>query len=356
MPEVTEIILNTHMHTRYSDGNGSHAEIAQAALRAGIDAVIVTDHNVWVSGPEDYFQENGRRVLLLVGEELHDRTRDPQKNHLLVFGAEKELAPLAHSPQALIDAANKAGGLAFLAHPYDPASPAIHETDISWVDWNVQGYTGLELWNHLSEFKRDLKTKLHAIYYAFNPQRYPLGPFPQVLQIWDDLLRQGKKVVAIGGSDAHNIPARLGPLRRRIFPYEWHFRCINNHVLLPQPLSGDLAADKRLIFDALRQGHSYIGYDMPAPTRGFRFTAQGVDGTALMGDGIRAQNGITLQIRLPRRAECILLKDGAPLKTWTNRDLCTHITTEPGIYRVEVFTQFHGRRGWIYSNPIYVKS
>lgn len=295
-------------------------------------------------------------MLLLVGEEIHDRTRDPQKNHLLVFGAEKELAPLGHSPQAVIDGVNKAGGLAFLAHPYDPAAPALGEGDISWVDWSVTGFTGIELWNGFSELKRVLKSKLHAIFYVFNPHLYPRGPFPQSLQIWDDLLNQGRKVVAIGGSDAHQLPGHLGPLRRTVFPYEWHFRCVNTHLLLAQPLSGELQADKRLIFDALRQGHAFVSYDLPNPTRGFRFTAQGIEGTAQMGDEIHAQNGVTFQIRLPQRAECILLKDGKPLKTWKNRDSCTHITTEPGVYRVEVFTYFYGRCGWIYSNPIYVRA
>ncbi|MGZ9235150.1 MAG: histidinol-phosphatase, partial [Anaerolineales bacterium] len=36
------------MHTVYSDGSGTHKDIAQAALRTGLDVVIVTDHNVLV--------------------------------------------------------------------------------------------------------------------------------------------------------------------------------------------------------------------------------------------------------------------------------------------------------------------
>ena len=74
-----EYILNLHIHTPYSDGTGSHKEIAQAALRAGIDIVIVTDHNVWVKGPEGYYQDGEKRVLLMVGEEVHDQTRDRQR-------------------------------------------------------------------------------------------------------------------------------------------------------------------------------------------------------------------------------------------------------------------------------------
>lgn len=350
-----ELVVNLHMHTTYSDGHGSHAEIAQAALRAGLDAVIVTDHNVYVTGPEDYHREGKKKVLLLIGEEIHDQARQPQKNHLLVFGAGKELATLAYDPPRLLEAIRRAGGLAFIAHPMDPAAPAVGEDDLSWVDWQLQGYQGLELWNGLSEFKTLLKSKLHALYYAFNPERIARGPFPEVLARWDDLLASGQRPVAICGSDAHALPASLGPIKRILFPYEWHFRGINNHLLVPTPLSGEIENDRRLILEALGHGRCFIGYDLPASTRGFRFTANSIAGDAYMGEEISAQKGITLQIRLPRPAECRLIKDGKLLKTWEKRETCTHITTEPGIYRVEVYLDYLGqRRGWIFSNPIFV--
>jgi predicted metal-dependent phosphoesterase TrpH len=41
-----EIVVNLHIHTLYSDGTGLHGDIARAALRCGLDSVIVTDHNV----------------------------------------------------------------------------------------------------------------------------------------------------------------------------------------------------------------------------------------------------------------------------------------------------------------------
>ena len=49
---MQEIVVNLHMHTRYSDGSGSHKDIANAAIQTGLDAVIVTDHNVLVEGVE----------------------------------------------------------------------------------------------------------------------------------------------------------------------------------------------------------------------------------------------------------------------------------------------------------------
>lgn len=351
-----EYILNLHMHTPYSDGSGSHAQIAQAAIQAGIDAVIVTDHNVWVDGPEGYYTEGDKRVLLLVGEEVHDKTRDPQKNHMMIFGVDREMAIFAKEPQRLIDQANEFGGLTFLAHPHDPEAPAFNEADLSWVDWDVRGYTGIELWNAMSEFKGLLKNKLSAIYYAFNPETIGRGPYPQVLLKWDELTQTGKRVVVVGGSDAHALHARLGPIRRILFPYAFHFRAVNTHIFTEKALTGDLAADKQSVLTALRKGHAFVGYDLPMPTRGFKFTAQGMGKSAWMGDEISGQYGVTLQVKLPRKAECRLIHNGNDIVTWTDRDIASYIVTEPGVYRVEIYLNFRGlRRGWIFSNPIYVR-
>lgn len=351
-----EYIVNLHMHTPYSDGKGSHEEIAQAALRAGIDVVIVTDHNVWVEGPEGYYRDGDQRVLLLVGEEVHDRTRIPQKNHLMIFGVDEELSCYAEETQALIDKANELGGITFIAHPVDPEAPDFGEEDLSWVDWEVHGYTGIELWNHMSEFKGLLENKLKAIYYAYNPRKVGHGPYPDVLVKWDELTATGQRLVAVGGSDAHAMNASLGPLKRVLFPYEFHFQAVNTHIYTPEPLVGDSVQDRRAVIEALRSGHAFVGYDLPAPTRGFRFTAQGMNMSVWMGDEISSEHGVTLQIRLPQRAECNLVKDGKVIQTWENRDVTSFITTEPGVYRVEAYLPYQGkRRGWIFSNPIYVR-
>ena len=54
-----EYVVNLHMHTRYSDGHGSHQDIVNAAAQAGIDVVIVTDHNVLVKGIDGYYGDTG---------------------------------------------------------------------------------------------------------------------------------------------------------------------------------------------------------------------------------------------------------------------------------------------------------
>jgi PHP domain len=354
---MEELTVNLHMHTEYSDGHASHAEIAEAALRAGLDVFIVTDHNILVSGIEGYFQNNGKRVLMLVGEEIHDRTREPQKNHLLVIGANRELVTFAPDLQCLIDQVSQADGLSFIAHPIDPALPDFDELDISWEDWQVHGFTGIELWNGLSEFKIVVKNKIQAAFYVFFPQFLAHRPHPDAIKKWDELLAKGQKVIAVGGSDAHALHQKIGPFSKRIFPYEFHFKCINNHLLVPNSLSGDLLVDRRMVLDAIQEGRSFIGYDFPESTRGFRFTANGKDKIVGMGEEIPLDNSVTLQIRLPAPVECHLVKDGKVIQIWNKRDICSYLATQPGIYRVECFIKFLGQeRGWIFSNPIYVRS
>jgi hypothetical protein len=75
-----------------------------------------------------------------------------------------------------------------------------------------------------------------------------------------------------------------------------------------------------------------------------------------MGEEIQVKGGITLQIILPSAAKVRLIKDGAPVQTWRRQTACAFIATEPGVYRVEAWRNYRGqKRGWIFSNPIYLR-
>ncbi len=354
---MEEISLNLHMHTVYSDGTGTHLDVARAACQAELDAVIVTDHNVLVDGKEGYYTFNGRQVLLLVGEEIHDQSRNPQKNHLLVFGTNRELATFAPDLQNLITQVKQSGGSSFIAHPVDPPLPLFGEGDISWEDWTASGFTGIELWNGFSELKSVITGRLSAILYALVPQLIANGPLIPTLKKWDELLSAGKQVAAVAGSDAHALHKSMGPIQRTVFPYSFHFSTINNHLLLSAPLQGDLAYDRGAILSALAKGSNFIGYDLPASTRGFRFSANNRLGNASMGDEISIEDGVTLQIKLPETVELRLLCDGEVVREWKKTTNGALTTSHPGVYRVEAYIDFLGkRRGWIFSNPIYIRA
>ncbi|MBN1310667.1 MAG: PHP domain-containing protein [Anaerolineae bacterium] len=357
MKTVHEYAGNLHVHTTYSDGTGMHADVAQAAIQAGLDFVIVTDHNVHVSGVEGYYygQSREERVLLLVGEEIHDARRDSQANHMLVYGADKELSQFASNPQRLIDEANKQDGFCYLAHPIERAAPLFNEGAIPWLEWDIEGYTGIELWNYMSELKSYLSSKTAAVRAAFNPEKVISGPYPETIALWEQLMREGKSVKVIGSADAHATSYSMGPLTKVVFPYDYLFRCVNTHILTLNPLTGDFASDKKLVLNALREGMSFVGYDLPASTQGFRFIAQGHNTNVVMGEWIRLGQGVTLQIVVPQVAEIRLLKDGEIVLQETESTHRTYIANQPGIYRVEAYTHYQGKsRGWIFSNPIFI--
>jgi hypothetical protein len=379
---IHEYIAGLHIHTTYSDGEFSHPQVAEAAMRAGLDCLLVSDHNVWVKGPEHYYRNKEHKTLMLVGEEVHDAARLPQKSHLLVFGAQTELTACAPDPQALIHTARQNGGLTFLAHPFETSAPLFGEPDISWANWEVSDFTGLEIWNYMSEFKGLLTSRASTMRYALNPETGIMGPPPAVLEKWDELTQSGRKIVAIGGADAHGTTYQMGGLKRVIFPYEFLFRQVTTHLVSETPLTGVYETDRALVLEALAKGHCFVAYDGAAPARGFRFTANSDLGNLLMGDEVLNRGGVTIQIAvptapgLPRRTASAsagrgairpndvhvttrLIQNGRELAQWVNQTNVTYIVPpgESGAFRVEVRLRYQNRlRGWIYSNPIYLRA
>jgi len=352
---MNETKFAIHIHTHYSDGNASHRELVKIAAKAGLDGIITTDHNIWMDGLDGYYGEGKQKVMLLVGEEIHDRTLNPPGNHLLAINARKELSPYGDSPQQLIDQINRGDGLSFIAHPIEDPLEDYQQEDFSWRDWDVQNFNGIELWNQMSEFKSVTTSHFSALINALFPKRMSVGPLERTLDLWDDLIATRKKrLVAIGGIDAHQFGITLGPLTIRLYSYLHHFKSVTTHILTPRPLSGHFLDDRNMIINALKQGHCFVAYDLPYPTDGFKFTVNNDDGQFIMGDEVEVKRGLTFQIRLPQRTVCRLLQDGKLIKEWTDREVCTFITTEPGVYRVEAFVPYKGKmRGWIFSNPIY---
>ncbi len=235
---------NLHMHTVHSDGTKTHRELGQIAAEAGLDYIVVTDHNVLVPDVEGWYG----KTLVLVGEEVHDTERKPQSSHTLCFDIHQDAAGYAGDPQRLVDAVAAQGGFTFVAHPFErDAVPFLPEPNISWRDWQVTGYAGIELWNYMSEFKGALRSKAHAVLCAYFPALTASGPYPETLHKWDELL-QTRPVAALGGSDAHGNTYRLGPLSRAVQPYDYLFRCVNTHLLSEEPLTGDVGHDRAVIY------------------------------------------------------------------------------------------------------------
>ncbi|MCX7852811.1 MAG: CehA/McbA family metallohydrolase [Anaerolineae bacterium] len=345
-----EYVGNLHMHTTASDGTGRPEELIAAARRAGLDFIIITDHNFLPDLAAEGWRDG---VLTLFGSEINDDNLVPEANHCLTLGVAEDMTPFAPDPQGLIDAVRARGGLTFFAHPIEKASRLIPQT-YPWTAWDVEGFTGIELWNFMSEFRPHVTSKLKALLVGYLPWWFSQGPEPETLAKWDELL-QSRPTVAIGGSDAHAQTYRLGPFRRRFLPYDYCFRAVNTHILTTTPFRRQVEHDRELVYEALAAGRCWIGYDMAGSTRGFRFTAA-VDGRVFgMGSVLPAGRAATFQVTLPAPAHIRLIRAGRGVVAEGLGRSLTHTTAEPGAYRVEAWKRWRGRpRGWVFSNPIYL--
>ncbi|MGQ9586230.1 MAG: CehA/McbA family metallohydrolase [Anaerolineae bacterium] len=346
-----EYVGNIHLHTTLSDGTGSMEEVVAEAREAGLDFLIPTDHNVFSPDGEGWWEG----VLLLIGEEVNDTKREPEGSHYLALGLREDVAPLAGEMQRVIEAVRRQGGLGFLAHPYERPAPAVAIPAFPWLDWPVEGFTGISLWNYMSEFKSYLTSWPRALLAVFFPHFFIRGPFPETLTLWDTMLQE-RRVPAIGASDAHARTYHLGPVTRVVLPYGYVFRCVNTHVLLEVPFSGRLEQDRQMVYDALGRGHCFVAYHLLGDPKGFRFEARSPDGSvALMGDEVALKGRVSLEVRAPKKSLLRLLQDGREVA----RRQGTHLTFEaekPGVYRVEVYRwRWLQWRGWIFSNPIYLR-
>jgi len=352
---TTEITANIHIHTKYSDGTKYHKEIAQIAVDCGLDVIIITDHNIFVKGFDGYHSFNGKQVLLITGEEIHDKNRIPQKSHLLAIGTDQSYVRFAGDPQQLVNKINENGGASFFAHAYDPALPAFGEDDLSWDDWSVSGFTGLEIWNNLSEFKIQVKHKLSGLLFALFPQFLAVRPPEQIIERWDDLLQSGQHVVGIGGADAHTLLYHIGPIAKEVFPYRYHFHTINTHILLDYPLTGIAEQDREFILRAIKSGKVFVANDGIKPSRGFRFFAWVGNKTYPMGSQLKFQKELLLKANLPYRADCRLIRNGEVASEFHQVKEIDFTVPSPGIYRLECYRNYLFRtRAWIFSNPITI--
>jgi len=346
-----------HLHTTHSDGTATHAQLARIASDAGLDFLVATDHNVLISQAEGWYGD----VLVLVGQEVHDVSNAAKENHLLVFGTSQDVSMYAPNPQALIDVINSRGGFSFIAHPFETATMFSGEPEIPWTDWSVNGYAGLEIWNYMSEFKARVPNLALGLFLTYFPQAGMIGPFRETLAQWDELLDH-RRVAGIGGADAHGARFRRGPLEREVLPYEFLFRALTTHVLTDGPLTGDLGHDRTLVYQALRNGRSFLAYDLLGSARGFRFTGRTVrhkvphevPNEVPTGGVIALDGEVELEVVSPLPAELRLIHRGHVVARAKGRRL-RFTAKRAGAYRVEAYRRrLFCRRGWVFTNPIYV--
>ncbi len=169
-----------HCHTLYSDGDSWPGEMLIAAAEAGLAFLGVTDHNSVAHHPE-YGAGGGAFPVVVPGVEV-----TTYHGHWNAWGTDRWYEfrePTDAGVAASMREALETGAFVALCHP-KPFGPP-------WEYGSVNGYHAIEVWNE--PWERVNATSL----------RY-----------WEEHLRRGERIVALGGSDTHQLRAahhaRLG--------------------------------------------------------------------------------------------------------------------------------------------------
>lgn len=335
-----------HIHTTHSDGTSTIKQIAKAAKKAGLNWIIITDHNNLTGLKEEGWHEG---VAVIVGEEISP----PPGDHYLAFDIKETISEKLH-PQEYINEVNKQGGFGFIAHPDESPNRKHNLPPLTWTDWEIKDFQGLEIWNYLSDWGDGFNPKNGFYDYLF--RNYVLkGPTPKVLNWWDKLNNENNEIVpAIGSLDAHALKyAYLKIFILKIFPYKDCFKTITNYIYLEEKLSPNFNEAKKQIYDALRLGNNLIVNRIwSQKSDEISFYIENDSKKAFSGDKIALHEENILTVKLPKIGNIRILHNGKII-----RDVNTYefqmSDLKTGKYRLEVR---YKNKPWIFSNPIIVES
>ena len=220
-----------HLHTVHSDGQRYPNELVAAAHASGLDFIVSTDHNtnsanrVWPACPTG-------SLLVIPGEEVTTR-----HGHWLAVGLPPDAwvdwryAPRDGVFPRFAAEVREAGGLVVAAHPAAPLPGSLWEFGFDHVE-------ALEVWNGRWNLDDEVS-----------------------LRIWQRLLREGRRVVAVGGSDSHTHQQPVGS---------------------PQTVVHARELSISSLVDGLRRGRSYIARSRAVAVE---LTASSPDAAEVAGPG-----------------------------------------------------------------------
>jgi hypothetical protein len=356
-----------HVHSSRSDGLSGPDEIAAAAARAGLRFLVFTDHGDATRKPDPPQYRSG--VLCLDGVEI-----STSGGHYVAIDMPASPFPLGGEPRDVVEDVRRLGGFGIAAHPDSP------KPQLRWREW-MGPFDGVELLNPDTGWRAwaqqasgrtapwPARRRLLAaiVDYPFRSAEVITSlvqPSGSVYE-WEAVTRR-RRLVAIAGADAH---AKLAPRSadpgdsRYALPlpgYESSFRVLSIHVKPDSPLSGDAAADARVLMRAIRSGHLYTAVDGAATPASFEFTATNEHGTVNEGDEIGVGGPVTLRVRsnAPPAFTTTVWSGMTPLSTGHHeQDFTFQAPADPAVYWVEI--RATGRPTevtWVRSNAIYVRS
>ena len=346
MQQLSSLRGAIHIHSRYSDGSDSMEQIIAAAKDAGLQFVIVTDHNVLKArklGWEGWHDG----VLVVVGCEISPHKRP----HCLALNIDDCEGYQKLQPPEYLRKVKQQGGFAFVAHPEGHVKKEFILNLSSWQHWDNPDYEGMEIWSYMHDWIDGCHIS-NMREYLRNPEKHISGPSPDVLQMWDRLA-ETRRVVGIGALDNHAANVPLRKLRWKlfqIFPHRFAFRTVRTHVLMP--VTHKNGEDVRTFISAITMGRCFVDYAPLGDGSDFRFTAHCNGNVFHQGDELRAGTPVVFRAASPCPAEITLLRNGLAEASADGTQLEYDSQGVSGTYRIEA--RIKGQP-WLFSNHIYVR-
>ncbi|MBI4064731.1 MAG: PHP domain-containing protein [Elusimicrobia bacterium] len=315
-----------HVHSgRSFDSKGTFEEIETAAQKAGLDFVVLTDHQ-----PSRKDQSVKKMALLPKTKTLWIDGAEvaPDKKHdfLVLGGGATNIQWEQGREMEGIKQAKEKGAVIFLGHlararPFDHLELA-DGVEIFNPHKSAAGFLAqIPRFTHILISHRK---NLDVLWLSL------LDPPRKEITVWHRLARE-KNLGILAGNDAHQNIRIFGSL---LDPYEQNFRFVNTYVWAAK-------LTEESILNALKTGASYVGFPIIEEAAGFRFKSSG---GRLVAD---LPAGTTGEIRLFKDNRLVTVRDNASSVSYETR--------EPGLYRVEVWRRVRRKnRPWIYSNLLRV--
>ena len=196
-----------HVHTNFSDGFHSPAELVEVARSEGLDFLVITDHNTVEAYPRFGKVSD---ILIIPGIEI-----TLKEGHFNVFGLEGEFDWLS-------DVCVWPARLPYLTGPYNMPTQLMHHTGAQGL-LNSINHPLLSPWDWL-DHEADLRN-VHCLE-IWNDPSWPDNKWanPQAVDMWTQWLNAGYRTTAIGGSDYHRPQPKPGedkPAERLGLPSTW---------------------------------------------------------------------------------------------------------------------------------------
>lgn len=339
-----------HIHTKLSDGTGDINSISRAAKKAGLDFIIITDHNHYDT---DEGILNG--VYVIKAQEI-----SPQKcNHYLAFDLDETILP-EDNPEIYVNKVREKGGFGFAAHP-DEGNYIDYNGDIfsrknsnhciPWTDKRIKP-DGVEIWNWFSIWADNLNDRslLTLAYGYLFKHNIVTPPSRATLEWWDKLNSESNKIVpAIGGVDAHALKIYKYIIPLTVFPYLTSFKTITNYIYLNQELNTDFTKAKEQIINAIKNGNNIIANRHISKNIPEIFVTNS-NGKYFTGEYINLDDKCTLHFVSNEPMEICLIYNGNVIKNGITNNYVYRIN-RCGKYRVEVS---HKGKRFLYTNPFNI--